>query len=80
MKRDNMTVLTCKTHVLIQRRSSGTTGDPKGIVIDFRVMLINLIFQDNHFDVPNLPEQTFLLTSNMFHEAAFVFILLHGLR
>ena len=61
-------------------RSSGTTGDPKGIAIDFKNVLLNLVFQDRHFDVPTAPDQIFLLTSNMFHEAAFIFILLHGLR
>ena len=61
-------------------RSSGTTGSPKGIVHSYSCLLKNLVAQDKLFDWPRMEEQKYFFTSNLFHSAAFYFVMLHGLR
>lgn len=60
--------------------SSGTTGDPKGIVLDFSYALRMINFQENYFNAPDGDHETFLVTTNMFHIGGFFYTLLNGLR
>lgn len=60
--------------------SSGTTGDPKGVLLSFDMMARLVLAEKSVFVDSSVNLETFIMTTNFFHAGGFTFALINGIK